>query len=93
MQVTLLSVSEISGFLHSFEKKYGISTQEFLCDSSRRAKISEDDIFEWEAFADHLNEIKRLEDELRRAYLANLRHQSSGAPQMLTPEEQILLAA
>jgi hypothetical protein len=93
MREVYFSETEINGFLLAFEKKYGFATEEFLCNHSIRTQIPEDDIFEWEALAAHSRELKKLEEELRRDYLAKLTGPLSGTPQTLTFEDQIALAA
>jgi len=37
-----------------------------------KEQIPEDDVFRWEAYIDHLQELGRIDEELHKDYLANL---------------------
>lgn len=86
-----LTMNEVTAFIQKLEEKYGFSTVEFFSDASLRAKVSEDDDFQWEAFNDHRSELARIEEEVRREYLSQVT--SSQVPKSPSPEDQIQLAA
>ncbi len=67
--LTLLEVEEV---IRKFEEKYKVSTTEFLMNSEMRSTMLDDDVFQWEAFNAHKDEIQRTADELRSVYLQKL---------------------
>jgi hypothetical protein len=86
-----LTLSEVTAAIQKFEAKYGFSTVEFFANASQRAKVSEDDDFQWESLNDHQSELAHIEEELRREYLSQVI--SSQVPKSPSPEDQIELAA
>jgi hypothetical protein len=68
--LTLLEVEEL---IHKFEEKYGVSTTEFLTNTALRAKMFEDEVFQWEAFNAHRDELERAAEEVRSDYLRHLK--------------------
>jgi hypothetical protein len=87
-----LSVVELDELIRKLEEKYGRTTLDFLRDPDFRATVSEDDLFEWEAFVSHRADLGEMENDLRRKYL----QQVSQAPAGTEPaagEKQVLLAA
>ena len=54
--LTLLEVEEL---IHKFEEKYQVSTTEFLTNTELRTKILDDEVFQWEAFNAHRDELER----------------------------------
>ena len=72
-----LSLPEVEARLRSLESKYDFATSEFLRDAGFRARVSEDDSFEWEALIDHRSELRRIDVELRREYINRLTQPSA----------------
>ena len=68
--LTLLEVEEL---IHKFEEKYGVSTTEFLTNTALRATMFEDEVFQWEAFNAHRDELERAAEEVRSDYLKHLK--------------------
>jgi hypothetical protein len=68
-----LTLVEVEGILHKFEQKYGISTTEFLTNPERRANMLDDDVFQWEAFHAHRDELERVAEEVRSGYLRTVK--------------------
>jgi hypothetical protein len=68
-----LTLVEIEGMLHKFEQKYGMSTTEFLTNPERHAQMLDDDVFQWEAFHAHRDELERVAEEVRSAYLGSVK--------------------
>jgi hypothetical protein len=89
-----LTLPEVETFIRSLEEKYELSTVEFLRDPASKEKVSEDDIFEWEAYVDHRRELRLIEEDVRRKYIQCL-SQSSKATTSDRPStaDQLALAA
>src|SRR6266849_7592698 len=68
--LTLLEVEEL---IHKFEEKYQVSTTEFLTNVELRAKMLDDEVFQWEAFNAHRDELERAAEEVRSDYLKHLK--------------------
>jgi hypothetical protein len=68
--LTLLEVEEL---IHKFEEKYQVSTTEFLTSTDLRAKMLDDEVFQWEAFNAHRDELVRAAEEVRSAYLGSVK--------------------
>ncbi len=68
--LTLLEVEEL---IHNFEEKYQVSTTEFLTHTALRAKMLDDEVFQWEAFNAHRDELERAAEEVRSEYLKHLK--------------------
>jgi len=68
-----LSLVEVEAVLHKYEEKYGMSTIEFLTNRDRHAGMLDDDIFQWESFHTHRDELLRVGDEVRSEYLKSLK--------------------
>jgi hypothetical protein len=88
----VLSISDLEQAIGSFEKKYGMSSNRFLVDQQAREALPEDDVFEWEAFIDHRNELEEIHQELHREYLSQL-SSVSGHADGFKPEDKLCLAA
>ncbi len=88
----VLSLHDVERAICAFERKYGISSAEFIKNEAFRRSISEDDVFQWEAFLDHRSELRNISDRLRRDYLNGLQSADPETRRM-TAEEQVLLAA
>ena len=87
-----LSIADLEELIRRLEEKYGRTTLDFLRDPEFRAKVSEDDMFQWDAFISHRTELREIENDVRRQYL----QQVSQAPESSEPdagEKQVLLAA
>jgi len=69
----ILSLVEVEAVLHKFEEKYNISTTEFLTRPELRSALIDDDVFQWEAFHAHRDELERLAEEVRSVYLGSLK--------------------
>ena len=86
----ILSISDVEEVIAAFEKKYKISSSEFLLDQKLREALPEDEVFEWEAFIDHRNELLEMNQEMHREYL----QQVTPAPDHLVgPKDTLALAA
>ena len=59
--------------IHKFEEKYQVSTTEFLTNTALRATILDDEVFQWEAFNAHRDELERAAEEVRSDYLKHLK--------------------
>jgi hypothetical protein len=68
--ITLL---EVEGLIHKFEEKYQVSTTAFLTNTELRATMLDDEVFQWEAFNAHRDELERAAEEVRSGYLKNLK--------------------
>jgi hypothetical protein len=68
--LTLLEVEEL---IHKFEERYQVSTTEFLTSTELRAKMLDDEVFQWEAFNAHRDELERAAEEVRSAYLGSVK--------------------
>jgi hypothetical protein len=62
-------LGEVEELIGKFEEKHGFSTIEFLKNPALRTNMFDDEIFQWEAFEAHREELQRLDEELRRRYL------------------------
>jgi len=69
----VLTLLEIEELIHKFEEKYKISTTEFLRNTELRAQMLDDDVFQWEAFNAHRDELERAAEEVRNEYLKHLK--------------------
>ena len=67
-----LSLAELEDLIQKFEGKYGISTNEFLKNPEVRVNMPEDDVFQWEAFDAHRDELQRMAVELKSRYLKSV---------------------
>jgi len=85
--LTLLEVEEI---IHRFEEKYKVSTTEFLSNAELRSNIIDDDVFQWEAFNAHRDELERAAEEVRSDYL---RHVKQDLGQSRSANNNLALAA
>lgn len=72
LQENFITLEEVENYIFRFEKRYGLSTSDFLKDQTARAGIPEDDASKWEAYIDHRQELRRINDETRREYLSEL---------------------
>lgn len=68
-----LTLLEVEAVIHKFEAKYHVSTTEFLTNTALRAKMFDDDVFQWEAFNAHRDELERVAEEVRSAYLGSVK--------------------
>jgi hypothetical protein len=68
-----LTLLEVEAVIHKFEEKYHVSTTEFLTNTALRAKMFDDDVFQWEAFNAHRDELERVAEEVRSAYLGSVK--------------------
>jgi hypothetical protein len=88
-----LGLQELDALIQAFEEKYGCSTTEFFTEpEAYRGQMQEDDIFQWEAFVSHRGQLRRVNDEVRNDYLANLKLQDNEGKSP-TQADQVLLAA
>jgi len=88
-----VTLAEVDELIRKFEEKYSISTIEFLRNAELRASIPEDDVFQWEAFEAHRNELLRTGEELRSAYLSTVAKSPEESYDPPAAEKQSLLAA
>jgi hypothetical protein len=89
-RTVMLSISDIEAAIGRLEDKYGVSSLNFLLDDEKRAMVSEDDIFEWEALLDHRNQLEEIQEDLHRKYLSR---RAGSAQKVNNPDAEICLAA
>lgn len=68
-----LTLLEVEAVIHKFEEKYQVSTTEFLTNTALRAEMLDDEVFQWEAFNAHRDELERAAEEVRSGYLKHLK--------------------
>jgi hypothetical protein len=73
-----LSLGEVETLIRKFEDKYGVSTTEFLKNPELRAQMIDDDVFQWEAFDAHRDELERIDAEVRGEYLQSVTQKPFG---------------
>ncbi len=71
-----LSLNDVEDMIVFFERKHGVSSADFFRDDEIRGQIPEDDIFRWDALIYHRLALRDSNQEVRSAYLAQLRHPS-----------------
>jgi hypothetical protein len=91
-QEEVLTMFEVED-IRKFEEKFRVTTGEFLLSAELRASLPEDDVFQWEAFEAHREELVRVGEELRGVYLSSLAKDHEAISDMPTAEKQCLLAA
>lgn len=91
LQEVYLTLGEVQEYISAFERHYGFSSEEFIRDPGRHAEVSEDDAFDWEAYLDHRAELQRMDEKVRRDYLARLSRRSP--KRSLGPDSSWCLAA
>lgn len=69
-----LSLREVEDYVRRFEEKYKMSSAEFLRNAEQHTEVSEDDVFQWEAFIDHRRELRSIDEQVHRHYLKTLKH-------------------
>ncbi|MGH9740878.1 MAG: hypothetical protein ACRD51_00855 [Candidatus Acidiferrum sp.] len=69
----VLTLLEVEAVIHKFEEKYQMSTTEFLTNSEFRCTLLDDEVFQWEAFNAHRDELERAAEEVRSDYLKRLK--------------------
>jgi hypothetical protein len=69
----VLTLLEVEALIHKFEEKYQVSTTEFLTSVELRAKMLDDEVFQWEAFNAHRDELERAAEEVRSDYLKHVK--------------------
>jgi hypothetical protein len=69
----ILTLLEVEAILHKFEMKYRMSTTEFLTNQERYSTMLDDDVFQWEAFHAHRDELERVAEEVRSVYLGTVK--------------------
>ena len=89
-QEIILSINDVEEVIAGFEKKYKVSSSDFLLDQKLREALPEDDVFEWEAFIDHRNELLEMNQEMHREYLQQVIPSSDDS---IGPKDTVALAA
>jgi hypothetical protein len=69
----VLTLLEVEALIHKFEEKYQVSTTEFLTNTALRADMLDDEVFQWEAFNAHRDELERVAEEVRSVYLGSVK--------------------
>jgi hypothetical protein len=69
----VLTLLEVEALIHKFEERYQVSTTEFLTNAAMRAEMLDDEVFQWEAFNAHRDELERAAEEVRSDYLKHLK--------------------
>ena len=72
MPEVILTLRAIRSRLRELREKYECSNEEFRSDPEIRARVSDEDEFEWEAFLAHQECTLQEEEDLHREYLARL---------------------
>lgn len=87
----VLSINDVENALDAFERKYRVPSNQFLVDQKLRETMSEDEIFQWESYIDHRNELLDMNREMHHEYL----HQVTlvGDDTVNPKEKQLALAA
>lgn len=88
-----LTLADVENSIRTYERKYGVSSAQFLQDQNLRTAMPEDDIFKWEAFLDHKRALREFHEELHREYLKQLSQPTEERAKGPTPDDQVLLAA
>jgi hypothetical protein len=86
-----LTLAEVESLICKLEEKHALSTAEFLRNPDARMRLPEDDVFEWDAYIDHRAELRRIDEELRRAFLERVTQVP--ASETATDDKQLALAA
>jgi hypothetical protein len=86
-----LTTTDIENKLQELQHRYGISTLEFQTNPDARARVSDEDEFEWDAYIEHQYAIKDMEETLHREYLQRLGSPLAEHP--AKPNSALLLAA
>ncbi len=89
MEQVMLNLQDVERVIRAFERKYGISSVEFL-KSVGNQEVSEDDDFEWEAYLDHRRNLREIHEQLHRDYIERVIRE--GGPKSVMAEEQNYLA-
>lgn len=76
----ILTLGDVEETLNAFEKEYRVSSVEFLSNAKLRESMSEDDVFEWEAFINHKRALQEIQAELHREYLHQLGETTTDQP-------------
>jgi hypothetical protein len=72
MPEVVLTNADIEKRLKTFEGKYSLSSTEFQVNPEARARVSDDDEFEWEAYLEHQAALREMGERLHREYLQRL---------------------
>jgi hypothetical protein len=86
----VLTLLEVEAIIHKFEEKYQVSTTEFLMNVELRSRMLDDEVFQWEAFNAHRDELERAAEEVRSDYL---RHVKKSEEQSRAANNNLALAA
>jgi hypothetical protein len=92
-QEEFLSLFQVEDIIRKFEDRFQITTAEFLRNSELRATLPEDDVFQWDAFEAHREELVRVGEEVRSGYLSNVAKSAAGSANIPASEKLCLLAA
>jgi len=88
-----LSVTGVDDLIREMELKHGMPTERFLHCGTDRDRLPEDDVLLWEALVVDRLELRRIEEDLRHAYLAGMRSAPPEAAKAPEQDDQILLVA
>lgn len=69
MRVIHLNLADLDELIRRYEDKYRVSTISMLSNPEERAKISEDDLLEWEAYVSQRSALREHYEEIHRQYL------------------------
>lgn len=89
-RVVVLRLIDVEESISRLEHKYGTKSSNFLLDEDNRARVSEDDLFEWEALLDHRDQLKQVQEDLHREYLSR---RAGSAQKIDNPDVEVCLAA
>jgi len=85
MSETILTLRAVQTRLRELRKKYRCSNDDFLLNPDIRARVSDEDEFEWESYLAHEECLLEAEEELHHRYLLTV----SVAPQEVTEKSQV----
>jgi hypothetical protein len=81
MAETILTLRDVETRLDGLQQKYGFSSEQFQNDRGERARVSDEDEFEWDAYLHHRAALKEAEEMAHRAYIRRVEQsQPSEAP-------------
>lgn len=71
MSEIILTLREIQLRLLELRRKYQCSNEDFRSSPEVRARVSDEDEFEWEAYLAHADALREREEALHRGYLSH----------------------
>lgn len=72
MSEIFLTTADVEKRLAELQEKYGLTSEQFCMNQESRARVCEEDEFEWEVYLEHQAALREQEDILHREYLRRL---------------------